>query len=133
MKKYCECFANNKSCKNCICSDCKNKNEDINGDNKENIVNNNSNINNLNNNKEIKIVFCTCSKSGCNKKYCDCYKENQKCNIKCRCINCLNMEEQQDKNNNDNEKGINLDETRCDSGKKSLSPHLFFSDIFEIV
>ena len=121
MKKYCECFANNKSCKNCACADCKNKNEDNNGDNKENIVNNNSNNINMSNTKEVKTVFCTCSKSGCNKKYCECYKEGLKCNIKCRCINCLNMEDHQEKSNNDSDKGINLDETRCDSGKKLIS------------
>ena len=117
MKKYCECFANNKLCKNCVCSDCKNKNknEELISENKENIANNI--------NKENKVVFCTCSKSGCNKKYCDCFKENQKCNIKCRCINCLNMEDILEKNN-DSEKGINLDETRCDSGKKSISGDL---------
>ena len=119
MKKYCECFANNKLCKNCVCSDCKNKNKNeeiIPDENKENIANNI--------NKENKVVFCTCSKSGCNKKYCDCFKENQKCNIKCRCINCLNMEDNIEKSNNDSEKGINLDETRCDSGKKSISGDL---------
>ena len=116
MKKYCECFSNNKLCKNCVCSDCKNKSEEAfleNQENKENIS--------INNNKESKAIFCTCSKSGCNKKYCDCFKENKKCNIKCRCINCLNMEESPEKSNNENEKVISLDETRCDSGKKSLS------------
>ena len=111
MKKYCECFANNKLCKNCVCSDCKNKTEETIPDNKENISLN----------KDSKAIFCTCSKSGCNKKYCDCYKENKKCNIKCRCINCLNAEESNEKSNNDSEKIISLDETRCDSGKKSLS------------
>ena len=39
---------------------------------------------NISNNKDSKAIFCTCSKSGCNKKYCDCYKENKKCNIKCK-------------------------------------------------
>ena len=116
MKKYCECFANNKFCKNCVCIDCKNKNEEILIDNKENKENNSLSIN-----KDSKAIFCTCSKSGCNKKYCDCYKENKRCNIKCRCINCLNAEECNEKSSNDNEKIISLDETRCDSGKKSLS------------
>ena len=116
MKKYCECFANNKFCKNCVCIDCKNKNEEILTDNKENKENNSLSIN-----KDSKAIFCTCSKSGCNKKYCDCYKENKRCNIKCRCINCLNAEECNEKSRNDNEKIISLDETRCDSGKKSLS------------
>ena len=116
MKKYCECFANNKFCKNCVCIDCKNKKEEILTDNKENKENNSLSIN-----KDSKAIFCTCSKSGCNKKYCDCYKENKRCNIKCRCINCLNAEECNEKSSNDNEKIISLDETRCDSGKKSLS------------
>ena len=116
MKKYCECFANNKFCKNCVCIDCKNKNEEILTNNKENKENNSLSIN-----KDSKAIFCTCSKSGCNKKYCDCYKENKRCNIKCRCINCLNAEECNEKSSNDNEKIISLDETRCDSGKKSLS------------
>ena len=116
MKKYCECFANNKFCKNCVCIDCKNKNEEILTDNKENKENNSLSIN-----KDSKAIFCTCSKYGCNKKYCDCYKENKRCNIKCRCINCLNAEECNEKSSNDNEKIISLDETRCDSGKKSLS------------
>ena len=119
MKKYCECFANNKFCKNCVCIDCKNKNEEILTDNKENKENKENNS--LSINKDSKAIFCTCSKSGCNKKYCDCYKENKRCNIKCRCINCLNAEECNEKSSNDNEKIISLDETRCDSGKKSLS------------
>ena len=72
IKKYCECFANNKSCTSCICIDCRNKEIYTNNQNKENTPN-----------KEI--VFCTCAKSGCNKKYCECYKEGLKCNIKCRC------------------------------------------------
>ena len=69
------------------------------------------------------MIFCTCSKSGCNKKYCECYKEGLKCNIKCRCANCLNGEDISDKNK-DYEKIIALDETRCESGKKSFCEEL---------
>ena len=86
IKKYCECFANNKLCTNCICLDCRNKDIYMTSEKKEN---------NGNNSKEL--IFCTCSKSGCNKKYCECYKEGSKCNIKCRCINCLNTDEHSDK------------------------------------
>ena len=113
IKKYCECFANNKFCSNCCCADCRNKEIYMTYQNKNNQTN--SNV------KEI--IFCTCSKSGCNKKYCECYKEGLKCNIKCRCIKCLNCEDHSDKNN-DNEKNICLDETRCDSGKKSISEEI---------
>ena len=35
-------------------------------------------------------VSCTCSKSFCNKKYCECYKSGRKCSDKCRCLHCLN-------------------------------------------
>ena len=109
VKKYCECFSNNKICTNCLCLDCKNKDLYTASQNKENVQNNNI--------KEK--VFCTCSKSGCNKKYCECYKEGLKCNIKCRCVKCLNCEENCNKISN-SEQIINLDETRCESGKKSL-------------
>ena len=113
IKKYCECFANSKFCTNCCCADCRNKEIYMTHQDKNNQTNSNA--------KEI--IFCTCSKSGCNKKYCECYKEGLKCNIKCRCIKCLNCEDHSDKNN-DNEKNICLDETRCDSGKKSISEEI---------
>ena len=77
IKKYCECFANNRYCKDCHCIDCKNKL----------IYLNNNNIKDI---PENEIIFCTCSKSNCNKKYCECYKYGKKCNDKCRCVNCLN-------------------------------------------
>lgn len=113
IKKYCECFATNKHCTNCLCIDCRNKDIYIDYQKKEKETNNTV--------KEL--VFCTCSKSGCNKKYCECFKEGLKCNIKCRCVNCLNSEEISDKKADD-EKVIALDETRWESGKKSLCGEL---------
>ena len=107
IKKYCECFANNKFCKNCLCPDCRNKDIFIGAFNA-----------NISENKSKEIVVCTCSKSGCNKKYCECYKEGLKCNIKCRCINCLNCEEPLDKSANDSNKVISVEETKSESGKK---------------
>ena len=83
---------------------------------------NSQNKENKNNNSK-ELIFCTCSKSGCNKKYCECYKEGLKCNIKCRCINCLNTDEHSDKNN-ENDKIISLEETRCDSGRKLISSEI---------
>jgi hypothetical protein len=115
IKKYCECFANNKSCTNCLCLDCRNKDIFLPGT--EGALSSE----NKNKNKGKEIVVCTCSKSGCNKKYCECYKEGQKCNIKCRCINCLNMEEPLDKSVNDSNKVISVEETKSESGKKTKS------------
>ena len=35
--------------------------------------------------------FCTCNKSKCNKKYCDCFSKGEKCNENfCSCIDCKN-------------------------------------------
>ena len=78
IKKYCECFSNNRYCKNCHCTNCKNIPGYLGGEIiKEGTENDDK-------------VFCTCTKSNCNKKYCECYKSNQKCTDKCRCINCKN-------------------------------------------
>ena len=108
IKKYCECFANNKFCTNCLCLDCRNKDIFINA----------LGFDNSEKNKNKDIIVCTCSKSGCNKKYCECYKEGLKCNIKCRCINCLNLPEEQ-LSKNTNEKIISLDESKSESGKNT--------------
>ena len=54
---------------------------------------NNNNINNsgtkffTNHNYGYK---CSCSKTQCNRKYCECFKNGQKCSSLCRCISCEN-------------------------------------------
>ena len=118
IKKYCECFANNKFCQNCLCLDCRNKDFFI-----------GTGEFNPDKNKNKEIVVCTCSKSGCNKKYCECFKEGLKCNIKCRCINCLNIEEPLEKIEKESAKIISLEETKSDSGKKTMKNEI---DIFNI-
>ena len=81
IKKYCECFSNNRYCKNCHCINCLNKFIHLGNElPKESF--------------EANQVFCTCTKSNCNKKYCECFKSSQKCTIKCRCINCKNCNKQ---------------------------------------
>ena len=47
------------------------------------------NSNNIENDK-IKKLFCTCSKSGCKLKYCECYKNGLECTDLCRCTKCEN-------------------------------------------
>lgn len=78
VKKYCECYSNNRFCRNCHCVDCMN------------IPENNSACENGKELLEAEKVLCTCAKSNCTKKYCECYKSNQKCTYKCRCVNCKN-------------------------------------------
>ena len=43
-----------------------------------------------NNNITSEKLCCNCTKTKCVKKYCECYKSNQKCTYKCRCVNCKN-------------------------------------------
>ena len=116
IKKYCECFSRNVYCFNCKCENCENKsffeenNNNMNNINNINNTNkieeeikdikekkeiklNNENSNDTNtipDNNQKKLIICTCSKSGCNKNYCECFKAKVKCNNKCRCIKCLN-------------------------------------------
>lgn len=83
-KKYCECFNNNRFCINCNCTNCVNKPpKNSTNDMRPNI--NNSGIDN-----QTKKLFCTCSKSGCKLKYCECYKNGFECTDLCRCTRCEN-------------------------------------------
>ena len=96
IKKYCDCYLNHRYCRNCRCENCLN----VPGSNIKNYTENNFNKG---------IIICTCSKSNCNKKYCECFKANQKCNNKCRCVNCNNKENNslpldEEKNNKEEEK-----------------------------
>lgn len=38
---------------------------------------------------------CTCKKTHCRKKYCECFNNGLKCSYRCMCINCYNMQEEQ--------------------------------------
>ena len=102
VKKYCECFSSGNLCYNCKCENCENKPYFI--ENKNNLgkkeEENNNEIIDLNEeeNEEKKLIICTCSKSGCNKNYCECFKAKVKCNNKCRCIKCLNKQEEKKDN-----------------------------------
>ena len=83
IKKYCECFSNSRYCNNCLCQDCMNKNSNLN--NSSNSYNDTKYI------SDNEAIMCTCAKSGCNKKYCECYKAGKKCHGKCKCLNCKNI------------------------------------------
>ena len=97
IKKYCECFANNKYCVDCLCQNCLNKLTEINP-----IQNSNSNNSIIEFENEKDKVICTCTKSNCCKKYCECFKIGKKCSNKCRCLNCMNMDNQYMNQNNNN-------------------------------
>ena len=41
--------------------------------------------------KRSHIIQCTCKKTNCNNRYCDCFSLNQRCSPLCQCSNCLNI------------------------------------------
>ena len=105
IKKYCECYSSKVYCQNCKCENCENKPYLIDNNNNNSINKKEEEINeskiikqisdsdiicDINDNYLKKLIICTCSKSGCNKNYCECFKAKVKCNNKCRCIKCLN-------------------------------------------
>ena len=76
LKSYCECFAKKRMCFNCNCEGCKNNYDTI--KNKKTFK------------KKKSKILCKCTKSKCQKKYCDCYKNNKLCELRCRCVDCFN-------------------------------------------
>ena len=92
-KYYCQCYREKRYCFNCNCQGCNNQKPEYQSSNKHPIKEE------IKEQKEI-FVTCTCTKSGCNKNYCECFKSGLKCNGSCRCRNCENCEGgKTDKNN----------------------------------
>ena len=83
-RKYCECFNSGNYCIDCNCKNCFNKPPKNTYSNKHPL----EVIEKTTKSKEI----CTCTKSGCNKNYCECFKNGNKCTSLCRCRGCENIE-----------------------------------------
>ena len=94
LKLYCECFANGGFCQGCNCVDCHNTDNHKTEIFEAMEVIGQKNPFGLKRHFPEKIeetdTFRKCSKSGCEKKYCECFKLGKKCGTLCNCTGCKN-------------------------------------------
>jgi hypothetical protein len=100
LKLYCECFNLQRMCGDqCACVDCFNKEEfqELRSYFLKDILEKNPNAFKSKfkkidqDNLTLHARGCNCKKTGCHKRYCECYSANTKCTNLCKCTGCSNF------------------------------------------
>lgn len=99
LKLYCACFSSGETCgPHCQCKGC--YNNDSNTDTRQKMIEETLQKNpnafkskykrHMHKDTVLHVRGCNCSKTGCVKEYCECFKIGTGCSRLCRCVNCQN-------------------------------------------